>query len=186
MKTADKAKAVINRVTAGEPVQQVKHSLSTDAAEWGRISVKAYRVWLDGAKKKRPDDLRDSRVAAISNEAIDEIISINVSVNSVASFRSIRARGQCRSRSTTTGVSDADDEATTAERGCLPYGTQMGEADGPFPIPRRFAVTKSRLASAWHVATEVSECPLNGFEASRQILRRPEVGPGAGFKRAHV
>ncbi|HEY0939249.1 MAG TPA: hypothetical protein VGE08_04040, partial [Steroidobacter sp.] len=33
----------------------------------------------------------------------------NVSVNSEAFFRSIRACGQCRSRSTTTGVSDADD-----------------------------------------------------------------------------
>lgn len=42
-----------------------------------------------------------------------------VSVNSEAFFRSIRARGQCRSGSTTTGVSDADDEATTAECRCL-------------------------------------------------------------------
>lgn len=77
MKTADKAREVISRVAAGEPVQKVKKLLSTDAAEWGRISAKAYRIWLDEAKKKRSEDLRNSCVVATSNKAIREIISIN-------------------------------------------------------------------------------------------------------------
>lgn len=77
MKTIDKAKIVISRVTAGELVGAVRRELATDDNEWSRISVKAYSLHLQAARKQRKEDAKKRNVSATSNEEIGEILELN-------------------------------------------------------------------------------------------------------------
>ncbi|HEX6642764.1 MAG TPA: IS3 family transposase, partial [Thermoanaerobaculia bacterium] len=72
------------------------------------VSTSGYHEWRSRpiSTRQRANERLVSEIRVLHAESFG-----SVSVNPAASFRSILARGQCRSRSTTTGVSDADGEA---------------------------------------------------------------------------
>lgn len=77
MKTIDKAKAVIARITGGEQVSVVRNELASDEGDWFRVSTKAYSLHLQAARKKRKDDEKKPNIACTSNAEVGQILDLN-------------------------------------------------------------------------------------------------------------
>jgi hypothetical protein len=83
-KTIDKAKKLIELISTGVSISNAKSQLSTDEADWDRISSKAYALHLEKERKKRKADKKMPNVATTSNDEIDKILILNDKLASYA------------------------------------------------------------------------------------------------------
>lgn len=77
MKTLDRAKTTISRITAGEQLAAIRNELATDDDDWYRVSAKTYSLHLQAARRKRKEDAKKPNIACTSNEEIDQILDLN-------------------------------------------------------------------------------------------------------------
>ncbi|MGC3023585.1 hypothetical protein ACPUER_00260 [Burkholderia sp. DN3021] len=77
MKTIEKARLAISRITSREKVSLVRQEIAADDDDWFRISAKAYSLHLQIARKKRKEDAKERNIGITSNEEIGEILKLN-------------------------------------------------------------------------------------------------------------
>lgn len=76
-KTIDKAKRVVNYLSNGGSVSEIKNIEATDDSAWHRISAKAYDIHLINSRKKRTEDEKKPNVACTSNDEVKEILLLS-------------------------------------------------------------------------------------------------------------
>ena len=76
-KTIDKARRVLDFLSNGGSVAEVKAIEATDDSAWHRISAKAYDLHLIKSRKTRTEDEQRDHVACTSNDEIKEILLVS-------------------------------------------------------------------------------------------------------------
>lgn len=76
-KTIDKAKRVVDFISNGGTVCEIKDVEAIDDSAWHRISSKAYELHLIDSRKKRAEDEKKKNVSCTSNDEIKEILLLS-------------------------------------------------------------------------------------------------------------
>jgi hypothetical protein len=76
-KSTTKASDIINLISQGQTVDQVKASTSSNDAEWYGFSNKAYNLSLDESKKERKKNVARPNVSTTSSEDISTLLTLN-------------------------------------------------------------------------------------------------------------
>ncbi|MEN3756157.1 hypothetical protein ABDZ57_04920 [Aeromonas veronii] len=76
-KTIDKAKRVVDFISNGGTVCEIKDVEAIDDSAWHRISSKAYDLHLIDSRKKRAEDEKKENVSCTSNDEIKEILLLS-------------------------------------------------------------------------------------------------------------
>lgn len=76
-KTINKAKRVVDFLSAGGEVNKIKGVEASDDQAWYRISAKAYELYLKDCRKIREEDEKKKNVSCTSNDEIKNILVLN-------------------------------------------------------------------------------------------------------------
>ncbi|WP_429209929.1 hypothetical protein [Aeromonas veronii] len=76
-KTIDKAKRVVDFISNGGTVCEIKDVEAIDDSAWHRISSKAYDLHLIDSRKKRAEDEKKENVSCTSNDEFKEILLLS-------------------------------------------------------------------------------------------------------------
>lgn len=84
MKTIEKAKVTISRITSGDPVAVVRSEIANNKEDWFRISSKAYSLHLQTARTQRKEDTKKRNISTTSNNEISDILELNNNLSTYA------------------------------------------------------------------------------------------------------
>lgn len=85
MKTIQKAREVIRKLSAGMSIEIVQNELGGDKSEWYRVSAKAYALHLDEAQKIQEKSEKETHSSArTSKDELSEVLKINEQLSDLA------------------------------------------------------------------------------------------------------